>query len=63
MSNAVGNQNLVQSARVGIEAAIRYELERLEKDFGVNVDTIYVDLHHSITGRVLHPQVTITFKS
>lgn len=63
MSNAIGNQNLITRARIGIEVSIRQELEALEKDFGVEVDSINVDLRKSITGHVVHPHVTITFKS
>lgn len=63
MSNAIENQNLVTRARIGIEVSIRQELEALEKDFGIEVDYINVDLIKSITGRVMHPHVTITFKS
>ena len=63
MSNAIGNKNLLTKAVTGIEVAIKHELEFLEKEFGVEVDSIYVDLLKSITGYIIHPRVTITFKS
>jgi len=63
MSNSIGNQNLVRCAITGIEVSIKHELEALEKDFGIQVDSIYVDLLKSVAGNVIHPRVTITFKS
>lgn len=63
MSNAIGNKNLLTKAVTGIEVAIKHELEFLEKEFGVEVDSIYVNLVKNIAGKMMHPRVTITFKS
>lgn len=61
MSNTIGNQKLVLRAKTAIEVAINRELAELEKEFGIPVESIYVDLHKNIAGSVVHTRVTINF--